>query len=101
MPRRRSTTPARSTDISSAATEPAAARPPVGFWWRLATVINGAIVRSAAWQLEDRASDCQMKAIEPTDIRWHAALAVGAVCVSASAVLLGLADTTPATATAA
>jgi drug/metabolite transporter (DMT)-like permease len=42
-----------------------------------------------------------MGTIERTSIRWHVALAVGALCVSASAVLLGLADTTPATATTA
>jgi drug/metabolite transporter (DMT)-like permease len=42
-----------------------------------------------------------MKTIERIDIRWHIALAIGALCVSASAVLLGLADTTPATASAA
>ncbi len=40
-----------------------------------------------------------METIERTDIRWHIGLAIGALCVSASAVLLGLADTTPATAT--
>ena len=42
-----------------------------------------------------------METIERTDIRWHIGLAIGALCVSASAVLLGLADTTPATATVA
>src|SRR4029079_17256917 len=40
-----------------------------------------------------------METIEQTDIRWHIGLAIGAVCVSASAVLLGLADSSPATAT--
>ena len=40
-----------------------------------------------------------METIEQTDIRWHIGLAIGALCVSASAVLLGLADSTPATAT--
>lgn len=42
-----------------------------------------------------------MRTTERTDIRWHIGLAIGALCVSASAVLLGLADTTPATATVA
>jgi drug/metabolite transporter (DMT)-like permease len=42
-----------------------------------------------------------MRTIEGTGFRWHTGLAIGALCVSASAVLLGLADTTPATATAA
>jgi drug/metabolite transporter (DMT)-like permease len=42
-----------------------------------------------------------MATIERTDIRWHMGLAVGALSVSASAILLGLADTTPATATTA
>lgn len=42
-----------------------------------------------------------METIERTDIRWQIGLAIGALCVSASAVLLGLADTTPATATVA
>jgi hypothetical protein len=41
-----------------------------------------------------------MDTIERTDFRWHIGLAIGALCVSASAVLLGLANTTPATATA-
>ena len=40
-----------------------------------------------------------METIEQTDIRWHIGLAIGALCVSASAVLLGLADSSPATAT--
>src|SRR6478736_6478838 len=40
-----------------------------------------------------------METIERTDIRWHIGLAIGALCVSASAVLLGLADSTLATAT--
>ena len=35
-----------------------------------------------------------METIERTDIRWHIGLAIGALCVSASAVLLGLADST-------
>src|SRR5262245_3850425 len=42
-----------------------------------------------------------MATVERTDIRWHVGLAVGALCVSASAILLGLADTTPVTATTA
>lgn len=42
-----------------------------------------------------------MATIERTDIRWHVGLAVGALCVSASAVLLGPADTTLASATTA
>jgi drug/metabolite transporter (DMT)-like permease len=42
-----------------------------------------------------------MRTIERTDFRWHVGLAGGALCVSGSAVLLGLANTTPATATAA
>ncbi|WP_082964992.1 DMT family transporter [Mycobacterium sp. ACS1612] len=42
-----------------------------------------------------------MTTIERTDFRWYVGLAVSAVCVSASAVLLGLAHTTPATATVA
>jgi drug/metabolite transporter (DMT)-like permease len=42
-----------------------------------------------------------MQTHERSDIRWHIGLAAGALCVSASAVLLGLADATPATATAA
>ncbi|MGX9792102.1 DMT family transporter [Mycobacterium sp. MMS18-G62] len=42
-----------------------------------------------------------MKAIVRNDVRWHLGVAVGALCVSASAVLLGLAATTPATATVA
>jgi drug/metabolite transporter (DMT)-like permease len=42
-----------------------------------------------------------MKTVDRIDLRWHLGLAVGAVCASASAVLLGLAATTPATATAA
>ncbi len=42
-----------------------------------------------------------MKTAERTGIRWSIGLAIGAVCVSASAVLLGLANTTPATATVA
>ena len=42
-----------------------------------------------------------MDTIERADIRWHVGLAVGALSVSASAVILGLADTTPATASAA
>src|SRR6476646_526488 len=47
------------------------------------------------------AAHLHMETIERTDIRWHIGLAIGALCVSASAVLLGLADTTPATATVA
>src|SRR5262249_50302791 len=39
-----------------------------------------------------------MATVERTDIRWHVGLAVGALCVSASAILLGLADTSPVTA---
>ncbi|OBK47456.1 DMT family transporter [Mycobacterium kubicae] len=42
-----------------------------------------------------------MEIIERADYRWHLGGALGALCVSASAVLLGLASTTPATATAA
>src|SRR6476660_8289607 len=42
-----------------------------------------------------------METIEQTDIRWHIGLAISALCVSASAVLLGLADSSPATATVA
>jgi drug/metabolite transporter (DMT)-like permease len=42
-----------------------------------------------------------MRTTERTDIRWHIGLAIGALCVSASAVLLGLANTTPTTATVA
>jgi drug/metabolite transporter (DMT)-like permease len=42
-----------------------------------------------------------METVEHTQIRWHAGMSVGAVCVSASAVLLGLAHTSAATASAA
>src|SRR3954447_10775346 len=42
-----------------------------------------------------------METVERSLSRWHVGLAVGAVSLSASAVLLGLADTTPATASAA
>jgi len=41
-----------------------------------------------------------METVERSLSRWHVGLAVGAVSLSASAVLLGLADTTPATASA-
>src|SRR3954462_10016405 len=42
-----------------------------------------------------------LETVERSLSRWHVGLAVGAVSLSASAVLLGLADTTPATASAA
>ncbi|OBK73551.1 DMT family transporter [Mycobacterium sp. 1274761.0] len=42
-----------------------------------------------------------MKTIDRIELRWHLGLVVGATSASASAVLLGLADTSPATATAA
>jgi drug/metabolite transporter (DMT)-like permease len=46
-------------------------------------------------------ADFRMTTTEHTQVRWHVGLAIGALCISASAVLLGLANTTPATATAA
>jgi drug/metabolite transporter (DMT)-like permease len=42
-----------------------------------------------------------MTTINRSDARWHIGLGIGALCVSASAVLLGLAHSTPATATTA
>jgi drug/metabolite transporter (DMT)-like permease len=45
------------------------------------------------------ASGLGMKTVEPRLSRWHVGLVVGALSISASAVFLGLARTTPATAT--
>jgi drug/metabolite transporter (DMT)-like permease len=43
----------------------------------------------------------RMETIEHTQLRWHTGMSIGAICVSASAVLLGLAHTSAATASAA